>query len=177
MYASRLDLLAAAAAAMLLASVAPATAAEPLPEPEETVLLTVTGAVGITNSADGDAALFDRPMLTALPSRTIQTTTIWTEGVQEFTGVPLAALLERIEASDRPSLRAAAINDYAIDIPAEDWQSDVALVAYERNGAAMSLRDKGPLWIVYPFDDDPSLNTEVHFSRAIWQLDRIEIRE
>ncbi|MFD1343962.1 molybdopterin-dependent oxidoreductase [Litorisediminicola beolgyonensis] len=163
------------ASATLLVS--PAIAADPLPAPEGDVLLTITGAIGLTNNPEGDAALFDRAMLEALPVRTIRTATIWTEGVQEFTGVPLADLLERIEVTDRPSLRAAAINDYAIDIPAEDWENDVALIAYERNGAEMSVRDKGPLWVIYPFDDAPELNTEVHFSRSIWQLDRIEIKE
>ena len=39
----------------------------------------------------------------------------------------------------------------------------------------MSLRDKGPLWIVYPFDSNPSYSTEVTYARSIWQLDRIEV--
>ncbi|RYH00603.1 oxidoreductase, partial [Salipiger sp. IMCC34102] len=39
----------------------------------------------------------------------------------------------------------------------------------------MQVRDKGPLWIVYPYDDTPEYRSEVIYSRSIWQLDRIEV--
>ncbi|MEC8574513.1 MAG: oxidoreductase, partial [Pseudomonadota bacterium] len=39
----------------------------------------------------------------------------------------------------------------------------------------MSLRDKGPLWIVYPFDSDPAYQTEAIYSRSIWQLEEITV--
>jgi hypothetical protein len=39
----------------------------------------------------------------------------------------------------------------------------------------MSVRDKGPLWVVYPFDDVPAYQSETIYSRSIWQLDRIEV--
>jgi hypothetical protein len=43
------------------------------------------------------------------------------------------------------------------------------------NGAEMSIRDKGPLWIVYPYDASDDFRSEVVYSRSIWQLDRIEV--
>jgi hypothetical protein len=49
-------------------------------------------------------------------------------------------------------------------------------VAYLRNGAEMSMRDKGPLWIVYPYDAKPDYQSELIYSRSIWQLDRIEVQ-
>jgi hypothetical protein len=50
------------------------------------------------------------------------------------------------------------------------------IVAFARNGAPMPLRDKGPLWIVYPYDSNPDYQSELIYSRSIWQLDRIEVR-
>jgi hypothetical protein len=38
----------------------------------------------------------------------------------------------------------------------------------------MSLRDKGPLWIIYPYDSKSDFRTEVVYSRSIWQRDRLE---
>lgn len=38
----------------------------------------------------------------------------------------------------------------------------------------MSVRDKGPLWVIYPYDSDPALQSEVTYARSIWQLVRIE---
>ena len=74
-------------------------------------------------------------------------------------------------------MKATAINDYAVEIPVSDAVVGGPIVAYFLNGEPMSVRDKGPLWIVYPFDADPHYQTEVIYSRSIWQLDRIELIE
>lgn len=149
-------------------------AAETLPAPTGEVLLTITGEITQTN--DGDAALFDRAMLETLDPVTFTTSTIWTEGPQEFTGVPLKTLMETVGA-EADSLAATAVNDYAVKIPDSDWIEGGPIVAYLQNGAPMSLREKGPLWVVYPFDGNPGFQNEVTYSRAIWQLDRIEVAD
>jgi hypothetical protein len=167
---SRRALLASAVAGGLAA--AGAAGAADLPARDGAAILTVTGEIAVTN--EGDAAVFDRAMLEALPAATIRTTTIWTDGVQEFTGVPLAALLETVGV-EGGTIRATAINDYTVDIPVSDAVEDGPIVAYLLNGETMSVRDKGPLWVVYPYDADPDYQTEVIYSRSIWQLDRMEI--
>ena len=45
------------------------------------------------------------------------------------------------------------------------------------NGEIMSLRDKGPLWVIYPYDQNAAYRSEVTYSRSIWQLDRIEVTQ
>ncbi len=156
-----------------LMALAPLSArASDLAPPTGEVLLSVTGDIANTN-ADG-AALFDRAMLEALPSVTIQTQTIWTEGLQTFTGVQLVDLAAYV-GTDAESLRATAVNDYAVSIPSEDWVDGGPILAYLNNGAPMSLRDKGPLWVIYPYDSKPAYQSEVAYSRSIWQLDRIEM--
>ena len=166
-------LLRAAAAALLLPAAAIAQSdPAPLPAPEGEVVLTVTGDIAVTN--EGDAAVFDVAMLEAMDPVTIETTTIWTDGVQTFTGVPLARLMEAVGAEGE-SLSATAINDYAVQIPSEDWVEDGPIVAYLANGEPMSVRTKGPLWIVYPYDDVAAYRSEVIYARSIWQLDRIAV--
>jgi hypothetical protein len=160
----------ALALALALAFAGPATA---LDAPRGDVLLTVTGAIAETNA--GDAAEFDRAMLEAFEAVTVETTTIWTDGVQSFVGVELDDLLAAIGA-EGVTLRAIAHNDYAVDIPVDDAVDGGPIIAYLRNGAAMSLRDKGPLWVIYPFDSAPEYQTEQIYSRSIWQLDRIEVQ-
>ena len=148
--------------------------ADPLPTPEGEVLLTVSGAIETTNG-DG-IARFDRAMLEAAPRESFETGTIWTEGVETFEGVSLRTLLDMVGA-EGSSVRAYAANDYAIEIPVETIEADVPIVADRRDGATMSLRDKGPLWVIYPFDSDDRYQSEVVYSRSIWQLNRLEILE
>lgn len=132
------------------------------------VLLTVTGL--------GDPVEFDRAALSEMENETISTTTIWTEGVQTFTGVPLFVLMEKLGV-ENGSLKAVAINDYSVEVPVSDAVEGGPIVAMTLNGKEMSVRDKGPLWLVYPYDSNPDYKTEVIYSRSIWQLDRIEVQQ
>ncbi|WP_109464251.1 oxidoreductase [Albibacillus kandeliae] len=148
-------------------------AAQDLPVPEGEPVLTVSGAIGQTNA--GDTAVFDMAMLEGMEPVTIETSTIWTEGVQSFTGVPLHVLMDAVGATGEV-LSAKAINDYAVDIPIADWSEGGAIVAFLNNGEPMSTRDKGPLWVVYPYDSRTEYQSEVIYSRSIWQLDRITVK-
>lgn len=147
-------------------------AADDLDTPTGEVILTVSGA--ITKHNTDKTAAFDFDMLSAMPAESFETTTIWTEGAQAFTGVSLNALLEHVGV-DGQMLLASAINDYQVEIPASDAAEGGPIVAYLRNGEPMSVRNKGPLWIVYPYDLNEDYRSETIYSRSIWQLDRIEV--
>lgn len=145
-------------------------AQDTLPTPEGDVILTISGPIGKTNAEDG--AQFDLAMLKALPVREFTTTTIWTEGEHVFTGVALSDLMDFVDAPDA-TLKATAVNDYAVDLPVSDLTPEGAMLAYMLDGKEMSLRDKGPLWVVYDYDGNADYRSEVIYSRSIWQLDRI----
>ncbi|WP_039019289.1 oxidoreductase [Halocynthiibacter namhaensis] len=138
------------------------------------VLLTVSGKV--STSTDNNLWEFDRAALEALPTATIKTTTIWTDGLQVFGGVSLAVLLDHIGA-EGGTILAVALNDYAVRIPAADAIEDGPIIAYQRNDVALSVRDRGPLWIIYPFDNNEIYRSEEYYSRSIWQLDHIVIED
>ncbi len=148
--------------------------AQDLATPTGDVILTITGQIATTN-VDDTAGLISR-CSSALKTETIETTTIWTEGIKTFEGVSLAALVERfgIEGSE---LRATAINDYSVNIPLSDAVEGGPILAYRVDGNTMSVRDKGPLWVIYPYDSNSNYRTEVIYSRSIWQLDRLEAVE
>lgn len=136
------------------------------------IILTLSGIP----AADGTkvSATYDLAMLQALPKTSFSTTTMWTQGVQSFDGVLLKDLLD-LHGITTGTISATAINDYAVDIPIEDAVIGGPIIAYALNGADMSIRDKGPLWIVYPYDENTNYQSEVVFSRSIWQLNRITI--
>lgn len=136
------------------------------------VILTVIG--DIQASEQGDDWEFDLAALQALETVQFETTTIWTEGLQTFEGVPIIELLGHVGAASGV-LRSIALNDYAVEIPTSDAVPGGPIIAYLRNGTEMSVRDKGPLWIIYPFDNNPEYKTEEYYSRSIWQLSRIEV--
>lgn len=119
-------------------------------------------------------AEFTLEELEALGERQFTTTTIWTTGSQTFSGVSLDVFLAS-QGVENGTILASAINDYTVEIPLADATADGPIIAYRMNGEEMSIRDKGPLWIVYPYDGNTDYQAEVIYSRSIWQLDRITI--
>lgn len=150
---------------------APASA-EDIPVPTGTPILTISGDIDTTN--EGDTLVLDVETFTALGTESIETSTIWTDGVNTFEGVSLKTLTDLVGA-ENGQLLASAINDYTVEIPVSDAVENGPIVAYRLNGDEMSVRDKGPLWIIYPYDQSADYRTEVIYSRSIWQLDRIEV--
>jgi len=146
--------------------------ADPLPQPEGAVILTISGALAHSNG-DG-VARFDRAMIEALDQRRTRTETPWYAGPQEFTGPTLADLLAAVGASGS-ELRVIAANDFAATLPWSDITETPVILASRHNGEPMALRDKGPLFVIYPFDEMPALRNEVYFSRSVWQVVAIEV--
>lgn len=147
--------------------------ARALERPGGPVVLTVSGQVRHINQ--GGAAEFDMPMLERLPQARFSTRTPWYAQAREFTG-PLLRDVLRAAGAHGSQLRARALNDYRVDIPFDDAQRYDLIVARLLDGAPMPVRDKGPLFIVYPFDAQPELRNAVYYSRSAWQLRSIEVR-
>ena len=138
--------------------------------------LAFAGEVLLTLTVGGETREYDMAALEALGETEFTTSTIWTEGAQTFGGVPLNVFLADAGV-ESGTLNAKAINDYAVEMPVSEALENGPIIAYSRNGAPMSVREKGPLWIVYPYDSDEAFQTEVVYSRSIWQLDRLDVTE
>jgi hypothetical protein len=141
--------------------------------PSGPVLLTLSGRVGTRNSGDGIA--LDLAQLEALPVRSFATHTPWYPQPRTFTGVLLRDLLAAVGAAGAAA-HAVALNDYRATIPAEEIRDEDVMVAYRLDGQTMTVRERGPLVIIYPFDAKPALRDAVHYSRAVWQLHHLELR-
>jgi hypothetical protein len=151
---------------------APAAAAS-MALPSGKPILTLSGKIDVTNK-DGTAQ-FDLAMLEAIGLVTVETTTPWFKGSAKFEGVLLSKLLAMVGATgDRIS--ATALNDYSAEIPMADVRDYGVILALKRDGAYMPVSDKGPLFIIYPFDRLPELKNQKFYSRSVWQIKSIEVK-
>lgn len=161
-------------AAMFMAVIiAPELAAETLPSPVGRVILSISGNIDNTNA--GGSAVFDRQMLEQLGLSSITTSTSWTDGKPQFEGVLGRDILRAIGARGA-TLTATALNDYSVDIPIEDFENYRVLFAMSMDGVALTARDKGPLWIVYPRDDYAELQNQNVDAKWLWQLTKIVVK-
>lgn len=84
-------------------------------------------------------------------------------------------LLDAVGA-DGETVKAIALNDYMIDIPISDVERYEVLLALKMNGEYMRVRDKGPIWIVYPYDQYDELNEPGIRERSVWQLRELIVK-
>jgi hypothetical protein len=139
--------------------------------PKSAPVLTVSGKVSVTN--EGNSAVFDMAMLEALPQTIISTKTPWYPEVRTFTGPLLRDVLLKVGAYGE-TLRLRALNDFRATMPAKDAQQHDVILARLIDGKPMSIREKGPLFVMYPFDAVDQLRSTVYYARAVWQLHSIE---
>lgn len=157
-----------AAAAVLGLGLFPALAgAGTLAKPTGPIVLTVTGAIENTNA--GSAAVFDMAMLDALPGRTAKVPTPWYESDRTFSGPLVSAVLDAVGAHG-DALTVTAANNYSAELPVADATEHPVIFANRIDGKTFSVREKGPLFVIYPFDLDASLYDETHFGRSVWQV-------
>ena len=142
----------------------------PLRAPAAAPVLTVRGR-GLARSVDFDMAALER-----LPQQRIVTSTPWYSSPREFVGPLLRAVLQAAGAPPQAErARLVALNDYRVDMPLEDVQRHDVVLARLLDGKPMTVREKGPLFVMYPFDVKPGLRSAPYYSRCVWQLRSIEL--
>jgi hypothetical protein len=142
------------------------------PAQAEKPILTISGKV---DTATSESFVFDRARLEALGMVSFETKTPWYTETVKFEGVPLDKLMAHVGANGEKVL-AIALNDYSVEIPIEDFAKYHVILALKRDGEYMSVRDKGPLFVIYPFDNDPELRSQKFYSRSAWQVNRMVVK-
>lgn len=144
--------------------------ADTLGTPTGPVVLRVDGNVTTANVET--ATVFDLKMLKSLGNEEFSSKTEWTEGTPTFTGVPLKALIEKVGASGTEILAMAA-DGYAISIPMTDMDRYSILLVYAIDGKELDVADKGPLWVMYRWDQMSPQEIEDKSPNAVWQLQQL----
>jgi hypothetical protein len=147
--------------------------AEGLPTPHNKPILEIKGHISIANTPE-NTALFDREMLEQMGVTKVQTSTPWTDGQPVFEGVLMRELLKRVGASGH-TITAVALNDYKVKLPTSDFEKYPIILAYKMDGQVLKVRDKGPLWIIYPQDEFSELRDKSVHQKWIWQIKEFEV--
>jgi len=152
------------ALALLLGAVVPAAAGD--------AMLTVRN---LANPNTPEARFTEEDLL-ALPQVTIRTGTEFTDGVIAFEGPLARDVISRVGRGTATTVRAVAANDYAVEMPVQEFfKYDVVLALYA-DGKRLTMRDKGPIWVMYPIDDHAELQDPDYNRRLIWQLTTLELQ-
>lgn len=113
--------------------------------------------------------------LLAMPQTTIVTKNDYVDEAAAFQGPSLRSILEEMDIAGDATLKVGALNDYSAILPAVDAFDYEVILAVLRDGETMSVREKGPIWVIYPMDSYLELQDDVYNDRLVWQLKSISV--
>lgn len=130
------------------------------------VFLTLTDADGaIVVELTEDALL-------AMEQTIVETENEFIDGMGGYSG-PLARDVIALLGDDLEEVLLTAVNDYAVPVPVEDFVKYDVIFAMSRDGEDFSVRDKGPIWVIYPMSEYEELQDRIYNDRLIWQLVKV----
>ena len=143
-----------------------------LTKPKRPVVLTICGKISVRNA--GECSEFDSASLGALPMSNILTASPWHKKPASFSGPALKTVLSAVGAHGS-TLKMIALDKYEITVPVQDANQFLPVLAQRIDGKELTVRSKGPLLMIYPFDTEPKLRNDTYYTRSIWQLQRIVV--
>lgn len=138
-------------------------------------LIPISAWAGVTLSVTNAGVPYTYTLedLEAMNQTTVTTSNDYVEDTTEFTGPLLRDVLASHDIGPTQLIRMKALNDFSVTMPASDAFNYNVILALTQNGNRMHIRDKGPIWVIYPMDEHPELQAENYNSRLVWQLSEI----
>ncbi|CAK4074978.1 hypothetical protein [Vibrio sp. 16] len=141
-----------------------------IPTPQGEPILWVNGNLSQLNTGDG--VVFDEQMLQALDIQSIKTSNHVVSQAVEYRGPTIKSLLDYVGAKGT-HVRITAWDDYVVRIAVSDIEKYGVLLATHEAGNKMTLDDKGPLFVVFPFSEYPELRNDFYYSLSAWQVKEV----
>ncbi|MGY5802426.1 hypothetical protein ACXHMN_13950 [Rhizobium sp. LEGMi12c] len=138
------------------------------------VFLTISGKIAKTTDSANSAYEMSEYEFLALPASTVTTSTSWTPK-SDFAGPLLSKVLSNVDAKGT-KLRLIALDNFSVKVDAGYLEKYGTILAVSMNGVRLTIRDFGPIFIMYPRDSfKQELDTPAAASYLVWQLCGIEV--
>ena len=131
-------------------------------------------AASKAGAASLPVASYDMAFLKSLPQHTFVTQTPWFKKPATFTGPLLRDVLSAAKVKGAV-VYAVAIDEYRAQIPFSDCEQYDMILAHQLDGETLTPKNKGPLFVVYPYDSKPELQSVRFYERSIWQLKSLRV--
>jgi hypothetical protein len=128
----------------------------------------------VINSKGKAPVNLDLAALARLPQHSFRTNSPWTKTPQTYSG-PLLRDVLALAGVRGTSIKAQALNEYQVTIPVEDAHTHNMIIAQQIEGKPIPVRERGPLFIIYPFDSKAELQESRYYDRSIWQLMSLQV--
>jgi len=132
---------------------------------------TISDRVALTvTRADQSKRDFTVAQIESLGVYRLTTKTFWPKDDGTYEGVLLADFLKEAGLEKLPKIQVTALDGYSVSIPREDWTRWPVLLATRRDGAPLSVRNKGPLRLIFPMALDRELSVRSMGTHWAWMI-------
>lgn len=130
----------------------------------------------LTITSEANTLVLDRNELESFPQSSFSTSSPYFDGEVGFSGPTLERVLEAFGVNGQAQITLTALNNYKVTGSLEELLSLDAIIATRRESKTMSVRDRGPFWVILPLSERPELNNEDFHRYMVWQLSGIELK-
>lgn len=113
-------------------------------------------------------------MIEALQTSSIVTANHVLSKPTNYKGPVLGDLLNQLGARG-DSVFVTALDDYTAELKRSEIEKYDVLLATHENGKMMTIDDRGPFFIVFPFDKYKELRRDLYYNMSVWQIKSIEV--
>lgn len=106
----------------------------------------------------------------------IITNTPWHDDLAKYTGVTLENFLQQYGDSEISKISISAMNGYIVDEDIGTFVNAGAMLVWLMNDHPISVHNKGPIIIVFPWYQNNSLRQDFFTSLAVWHVKSIHIK-
>lgn len=143
---------------------------------KEPVILSISDSM----AQDGhhhELAEFTLSQLQALPQRELTTRHPWSEQRHTYKGADLSALLANLFAGQHiHTLYLQSLNGFSVAVNWQQLAPYQPMLAWSEDDIIMSRRNKGPLWLMLPYERLPEIQQAEFLHYMAWQLNHITVR-
>ncbi|QUJ66387.1 oxidoreductase [Photobacterium sp. GJ3] len=129
---------------------------------------------GLSEAGDPVEVTLSRDELAAFPQESVSTPMPWVNGIPEFRGVNLYSLLTHYRIQPG-KIYLSALNRFSAELDWQDIKQYQPILAIQRNGEWMQVRDYGPYWLIFAINRHPELINQGFLEKMVWQLHEINV--
>jgi len=114
--------------------------------------------------------------LQQLPQHDIETIIPWTNETHRYRGPYLEDVFTLANVKGE-WLTMYALDHYQISVNFKKIKKYKPILALQVDGKLLTIRSKGPIWLIFPMSDYEELNAAIYHDYMVWQLLKISVEE
>jgi hypothetical protein len=123
----------------------------------------------------GSPVFLDLEDLLEFPQTSFETTTIWTEAPHVFSGPSLSGVLGAFGAG-QGDLTLTGLDSYRVTLRRSMVDEVSPIIAISLDGQRIRTRNRGPYWLMFPFDSRKEFQAAEYFAASVWHLAQITVQ-